>query len=179
MQPRQAGRVPAGLREAAGRTGLVPDAAIAGPQEYRIAGSHPHTLATLGLLEIVGKHTLPRCQPRHITGPRNVQQDTTRDDPVRRRRDRRPRRSRRGVDRSISSGTATSHAHDTLLPWRTTRAAASRTSSVMWFKVPSSSSSPHRPQFDSVLKYPSTSSCVGTGRPAVIPASTPPPHAVP
>src|SRR5205823_5162415 len=73
----------------------------------------------------------------------------------------------------------TSHAHDTLLPWRTTRAAASRTSSVMWFKVPSSSSSPHRPQFDSVLKYPSTSSCVGTGRPAVIPASTPPPHAVP
>src|SRR5438552_5271795 len=78
------------------------------------------------------------------------------------------------VDRSMSSGTATSHAQDTLLPGRTTRAAASRTSSVMWFKVPSSSSSPHRPQFDSVLKYPSTSSCAGTGRPAVIPASTPP-----
>ena len=78
------------------------------------------------------------------------------------------------VDRSMSSGTATSHAHDTLLPWRTARAAASRTSSVMWFRVPSSSSSPHRPQFDSVLKYPSTSSCVGIGRPAVIPASTPP-----
>ena len=49
------------------------------------------------------------------------------------------------VDRSMSSGTATSHAHDTLLPWRTARAAASRTSSVMWFRVPSSSSSPHRP----------------------------------
>ena len=78
------------------------------------------------------------------------------------------------VDRSMSSGTATSHAHDTLLPWRTARAAANRTSSVMWFSVPSSSSSPHRPQFDSVLKYPSTSSCVGIGRPAVIPASTPP-----
>src|SRR6266511_4846195 len=78
------------------------------------------------------------------------------------------------VDRSMSSGTATSHAHDTLLPWRTARAAASRTSSVMWFKVPSSSSSPHRPQFDSVLKYPSTSSCVGIGRSAVISASTPP-----
>ncbi len=73
------------------------------------------------------------------------------------------------VDRSISSGTATSHAHDTLLPWRTARAAASRTSSVMWFSVPSSSSSPQRPQFDSVSKYPSTSSCVGIGRPAVIP----------
>src|SRR5882757_9002810 len=78
------------------------------------------------------------------------------------------------VDRSMSSGTATSHAQDTLLPWRTARAAASRTSSVMWFRVPSSSSSPHRPQFDSVLMYPSTSSCVGIGRPAVIPASTPP-----
>ncbi len=78
------------------------------------------------------------------------------------------------VDRSMSSGTATSHAHDTLLPWRTARAAATRTSSVMWFRVPSSSSSPHRPQFDSVLKYPSTSSCVGIGRPAVIAASTPP-----
>jgi hypothetical protein len=62
----------------------------------------------------------------------------------------------------------------TLLPWRTARAAAVRTSSVMWFRVPSSSSSPYRPQFDSVLKYPSTSSCVGIGRPAVIPASTPP-----
>lgn len=62
------------------------------------------------------------------------------------------------VDRSISSGTATSHAQDTLRPWRTARAAASRTPSVMWFRVPSSSSSPHRPQFDSVSKYPSTSS---------------------
>jgi hypothetical protein len=82
------------------------------------------------------------------------------------------------VDRSISSSTATSHAHDTLLPWRTARAAASRTSSVMWFRVPSWSSSPHRPQFDSVLKYPSTSSCVGIGRAAVIPASTPSGHAV-
>jgi len=30
------------------------------------------------------------------------------------------------VDRSMSSGTATSHAQDTLLPWRTARAAASR-----------------------------------------------------
>jgi hypothetical protein len=78
------------------------------------------------------------------------------------------------VDRSISSGTATSHAHDTLLPWRTARAAASRTSSVMWFSVPSSSSSPQRPQLDSESKYSSTSSCVGIGRPAVIPASTPP-----
>ncbi|HZM77820.1 MAG TPA: hypothetical protein VFC19_19045, partial [Candidatus Limnocylindrales bacterium] len=77
MQPRQAGRVPAGLRETAGLTGLVPDAAMAGAQEYRIAGSHPHTLATLGLLEIVGKHTLPRFQPRHIADPGNVQQDTT------------------------------------------------------------------------------------------------------
>jgi len=57
---------------------------------------------------------------------------------------------------------------------RTARAAARRASSVMWFSVPSSSSSPHRPQFDSVLKYPSTSSCVGIGRPAVIPVSTPP-----
>ncbi len=64
------------------------------------------------------------------------------------------------VDRSISAGTAISHAHDTLLPWRTARAAASRTSSVMWFSVPSSSSSPHRPQFDSVSKYPSTSGAV-------------------
>ena len=82
------------------------------------------------------------------------------------------------VDRSISSGTATSHAHDTLRPWRTARAAASRTSSVMWFRVPSSSSSPHRPQFDSVSKYPSTSSCVGIDRSAVIPAPTPPDHAV-
>jgi hypothetical protein len=82
------------------------------------------------------------------------------------------------VDRSISSSTATSHARDTLLPWRTARAAASRTSSVMWFRVPSWSSSPHRPQFDSVLKYPSTSSCVGIGRAAVIPASTPSGHAV-
>src|SRR4051794_9978562 len=78
------------------------------------------------------------------------------------------------VDRSISSGTATSHAHDTLLPWRTARAAASRTSSVRWFNVPSWSSSPHRPQFDSVSKYLRTSSCVGIGRPAVIAASTPP-----
>jgi hypothetical protein len=78
------------------------------------------------------------------------------------------------VDRSISPGTAISHAHDTLLPWRTARDAASRTSSVMWFSVPNSSSSPHRPQFDSLSKYPSTSSCVGIGRPAVIPASTPP-----
>ena len=52
--------------------------------------------AMLGLLEIVGKHTLPRFQPRHITDPRNVQQDTTRDDPVRRSRDGRPPRSRRG-----------------------------------------------------------------------------------
>src|SRR5690242_4208252 len=74
------------------------------------------------------------------------------------------------VDRSISSGTATSHAHDTLLPWRTARAAARRTSSVTWFRVPSSSSPPHRPQFDSVLKYPSTSSWAGTGRLVVIPA---------
>ena len=48
------------------------------------------------------------------------------------------------------------------------RAAASRTSSVMRFSVPSSSSSPHRPQFDSVSKYPSTSSWVGIGRPAII-----------
>ncbi len=56
------------------------------------------------------------------------------------------------VDRSMSSGTATSHAHDTLLPWRTACAAARRTSSVMWFSVPSSSASPHRPQFDSVSK---------------------------
>src|SRR3954468_15011663 len=78
------------------------------------------------------------------------------------------------VDRSISPGTATSHAHDTLLPWRTARDAANRTSSVMWFSVPSSSSSPHRPQFDSVSKYPNTSSPVGIGRTAVIPASTPP-----
>jgi hypothetical protein len=74
----------------------------------------------------------------------------------------------------MSSGTATSQAQDTLLPWRTARAAASRTSSVMWFRVPSWSSSPHRPQFDSVLKYPGTSSCAGIGRPAIIPASTPP-----
>jgi hypothetical protein len=81
------------------------------------------------------------------------------------------------VDRSISPGTAISHAHDTLLPCRTARAAASRTSSVMWFSVPSSSS-PHRPQFDSVSKYRSTSSCVGIGRPAVIPASTPPGRAL-
>jgi hypothetical protein len=44
----------------------------------------------------------------------------------------------------------------------------------MWFNVPRSSSSPHRPQLDSVLKYPSTSSWVGIGRPAVIAASTPP-----
>src|SRR5262249_53699189 len=78
------------------------------------------------------------------------------------------------VDRSMSSGTAPPPAHDTRLPCRTARAAASRTSSVMWFRVPASSSSPHRPQFDSALKYPSTSSCVGIGHPAVIPASTPP-----
>nr|BFE73616.1 hypothetical protein GCM10020092_069170 [Actinoplanes digitatis] len=78
------------------------------------------------------------------------------------------------VDRSMSSGAATSHAQDTLLPWRTARAAASRTSSVMWFRVPRSSSSPHRPQFDSESKYPSTSSCVGIGRRSVIPAPTPP-----
>jgi hypothetical protein len=70
MQPRQAGRVPAGLRETAGLTGLVPGAAIAGPREYRIAGSDPDTLATLGLLEIVGKHALPRFQPRHVADPR-------------------------------------------------------------------------------------------------------------
>jgi len=78
------------------------------------------------------------------------------------------------VDRSISPGTAISHAHDTLLPWRTARDAASRTSSVMWFSMPSSSSSPQRPQFYNVSKYPSTSPDVGIGRPAVIPASTPP-----
>jgi hypothetical protein len=78
------------------------------------------------------------------------------------------------VDRSISPGTATSQAHDTLLPCRTARDAASRTSSVMWFSVPRSSSSPHRPQFDSASKYPSTSSCVGIGRRGVIPASAPP-----
>lgn len=62
---------------------------------------------------------------------------------------------------------------DTLLPWRTARAAASRTSPVMWFRVPSSSWSPYRPQFDSALKYPSRWSYVGTSSPAVIPASTP------
>jgi hypothetical protein len=65
------------------------------------------------------------------------------------------------VDRCISCGTAISHAHDTLRPCRTARAAATRTSSVIRFSVPRSSSSPHRPQFDSVSKYPSTSSCVG------------------
>src|SRR5215469_851973 len=70
MQPRQAGRVPSGLRHAVGRTGLVPETAIAGPQEYRIAGSHPHTLATLGLLEIVGKYALLRFQPRHVADRR-------------------------------------------------------------------------------------------------------------
>ena len=91
VQPRQTGRVPAGLRDVVRHAGLVPDAAAAGPQQHRIAGPHPHTLATLGLLEIVGKHTLPRFQPRHIADPRDVQQDTTRDDPVRRRRDGRPR----------------------------------------------------------------------------------------
>ena len=71
-------------------------------------------------------------------------------------------------------------------PMRTTRSCRGarprrrrrRMSSVMWFRVPSTSSSPHRPQFDSVLKYPSTSSCVGTGRPAVVPASAPPVNAV-
>ena len=78
------------------------------------------------------------------------------------------------VERSISSGTATSHAHETLLPWRTACAAISRTSSVMWFSVPSSSSPPHRPQFDSALKYPSTSSRVGVGRSTFIPATSPP-----
>ena len=62
VQPRQAGRVPAGLRELAGRTGLVPDAAVAGPQEYRVAGAHPDTLATLGLLEIAGEHPVTRFQ---------------------------------------------------------------------------------------------------------------------
>jgi hypothetical protein len=82
------------------------------------------------------------------------------------------------VDRSMSSGTATSHAQDTLLPWRTARAAASWTSSVMWFRVPSSSSSPHRPQFDSVLKYPSTSSCVGIGPPCRHPSIDSSGHAV-
>ena len=74
------------------------------------------------------------------------------------------------VDRSISTGTATSHAQDTLRPWRTACAAASRTSSVMWFRVPDSSSSPHRPQLDSASKYPSTSSCVGDLSLRVIPA---------
>ena len=77
------------------------------------------------------------------------------------------------VDRSMSPGATTSQAQDTLLPCRTARAAANRTSSVMWFNVPSSSSSPHRPQLDSVSKYPSTSSWVGIGRPAVMSASTP------
>jgi hypothetical protein len=64
-----------------------------------------------------------------------------------------PAHGQAAVDRSISSGTAISHPHNTLRPWRTARAAAtSRTSSVMWFKVPSSSSSPHRCQFDSASK---------------------------
>ena len=62
------------------------------------------------------------------------------------------------VDRSMPAGAAISHAHDTLVPWRTACAAARRTSAVMWFNVPSSSSSPQRPQFDNVSKYPSTSS---------------------
>ena len=78
------------------------------------------------------------------------------------------------VDRSMSCGTDTSQAQDTLRPCRTARAAASRTSSVTWFRVPRSSSSPQRPQFDNVSKYPSTSSCVGAARPAVIRAPTPP-----
>jgi hypothetical protein len=42
------------------------------------------------------------------------------------------------VDRSISPGTAASHAHDTLRPWRTARAAATRTSSVMCVDIDAS-----------------------------------------
>ena len=73
------------------RTALVPDAAATRPQEHRVAGPHPDTLAALGLLEIVGEHTLPWFHPRHIPSPRNVQYDTTRDDAVRRCCDGRPR----------------------------------------------------------------------------------------
>ena len=66
------------------------------------------------------------------------------------------------VVRSMPSGpTGISHAHDTPTPWRTAPAARIRTSGVIRFNVPSSSSSPQRPQFESESKYPSTSSWVG------------------
>jgi len=59
----------------------------------------------------------------------------------------------------------------TLLPWRTARAPPPDVVGDVVQRAEFVAAA-HRPQFDSVWKYPSTSSCVGIGR-AVIPASTP------
>src|SRR5687768_3932284 len=55
-----------------------------------------------------------------------------------------------------------SHAHETVRPTRTSSVAAMRFSTEMRFRVPSSSSGPHRPQFDSESNQPRTSASLGT-----------------
>ncbi len=52
---------------------------------------------------------------------------------------------------------AIGRAQVTLSPWVTSRAAAWRLAGVMRLMVPSSSSLPQRPQFDSVFRYSRTS----------------------
>src|SRR5687767_3784868 len=57
-----------------------------------------------------------------------------------------------------------SNAHEIVRPCRTSCAAATLCAGSMWLRVPSSSSSPHRPQFDSVSNHPKTSASLGTSR---------------
>ena len=52
-------------------------------------------------------------------------------------------------------------AHVTLSPWVTSRAACWRLAGVIRLMVPSSSSLPQRPQFDSVFRYSRTFDSVG------------------
>src|SRR5215207_3019326 len=54
-----------------------------------------------------------------------------------------------------------SQLHDTDTPSRTSWAAATRLAGETWFSVPSRSSSPQRPQFDSWSNHVSTSSSDG------------------
>ena len=51
--------------------------------------------------------------------------------------------------------------HEMVRPSRTDAAAFRRTSGVMKLSVPSSSSSPHRPQFEYCVRQPAYSSAVG------------------
>src|SRR5262245_17033028 len=54
-----------------------------------------------------------------------------------------------GCGLSGAGSVASGRAQPTVRPLRTSRAAATRFSAVMWFSVPSWSRSPHRPQFES------------------------------